>query len=60
MGYQAYENCLVSYYPYGKEAITGYVAEPWHIRYVGDQATDIYQSGLCLEEYLGIQGGDYN
>ena len=47
-------------YPYGKEAITGYVAEPWHIRYVGDQATAIYQSGLCLEEYLGIQGGDYN
>ncbi|MGM9947084.1 D-alanyl-D-alanine carboxypeptidase family protein [Floccifex sp.] len=47
-------------YPYGKENITGYVAEPWHIRYVGEQATAIYQSGLCLEEYLGIQGGDYN
>ena len=28
---------------------------PWHIRYVGvDVATSIYNSGICLEEYLGI------
>ena len=42
-------------YPKGKERITGYQYEPWHIRYVGvDVATSIYNSGLCLEEYLGI------
>lgn len=42
-------------YPKGKESITGYQYEPWHIRYVGvDVATSIYNSGLCLEEYLGI------
>ena len=42
-------------YPEGKEAQTGYMYEPWHIRYVGvDTATKIYNSGLCLEEYFGI------
>lgn len=41
-------------YPYGKEHITGYSYEAWHIRYVGDAAQDIMNSGLCLEEYLGV------
>ncbi|MGN1329934.1 MAG: D-alanyl-D-alanine carboxypeptidase family protein [Clostridia bacterium] len=42
-------------YPQGKQDITGYVYEPWHIRYVGkDLASKIKESGLCLEEYLGI------
>uniref|UniRef100_UPI0026EF6DE0 D-alanyl-D-alanine carboxypeptidase family protein n=1 Tax=Streptococcus merionis TaxID=400065 RepID=UPI0026EF6DE0 len=49
---------IVRYLP-GKEAITGYMAEPWHIRYVGDIAARIYQSGLTLEEYLSVSGGDY-
>ena len=45
-------------YPEGKEAITGYISEPWHLRYVGVKtATDIYLSGLCLEEYLDVPGG---
>lgn len=46
-------------YKAGKEHITGYQAEPWHLRYVGNIATDIYHSGLTLEEYLGVQGGGY-
>lgn len=42
-------------YPEGKEDITGYEYEPWHIRYVGEeQAKTITESGLCLEEYLDI------
>ena len=42
-------------YPKGKEAITGYSYECWHIRYVGVQmATEIYQQGLTLEEYLDV------
>ena len=42
-------------YPKGKEEITGYKYEPWHIRYVGvEKATEIYESGLCLEEFLNI------
>ncbi|MBQ7688730.1 MAG: M15 family metallopeptidase [Clostridia bacterium] len=42
-------------YAKNKEAQTGYIYEPWHIRYVGkDLAAAIYHSGLCLEEFFGI------
>ena len=42
----------------GKEEITGYPAEPWHIRYVGDPAVaaEIMEQGITLEEYLGEAG----
>lgn len=38
----------------GKEAITGYNYEPWHIRYVGSAeiAREITERGITLEEYL--------
>ena len=40
-------------YPEGKQSVTGVMFEPWHYRYVGKEAaSDIYASGLCLEEYL--------
>ena len=42
-----------------KEAITGYQAEAWHLRYVGDIAEQIYTSKLTLEEYFGVEGGNY-
>lgn len=42
-------------YPKGKEDITGYKYEPWHIRYLGaEKAEAVYNSGLTLEEYLNI------
>ena len=42
-------------YPDGKEAITGYTYEPWHVRYVGvDVATHLKTTGLTLDEYLGV------
>ncbi len=42
-------------YPKGKQKITGYMYEPWHVRYVGVKlATKLHDSGLTLEEYLGI------
>ena len=44
-------------YVKGKEDITGYIFEPWHIRYVGvELATKLYNNGdwITLEEYLGI------
>ena len=45
-------------YPKGKEEITGYSYEPWHIRYVGIiPATIIYQNNLTLEEYLNDFAG---
>ncbi|HFI0171440.1 TPA: LD-carboxypeptidase LdcB/DacB [Streptococcus suis] len=49
---------IVRYLP-GKEYSTGYMAESWHVRYIGQEATDIYNSGLTLEEYFGVPGGGY-
>lgn len=47
---------LISY-PSGKEPITGYVYEPWHIRYVGVRlARDILISGQTLTEYFLSHG----
>ena len=39
----------------GKESITGFNYEPWHIRYVKDKAVakEIMDKGITLEEYLG-------
>lgn len=53
------ENChkygFILRYPASDVAKTGYMYEPWHIRYIGvDAATRVYESGLCLEDYLGI------
>ena len=40
-------------YPKGKEKITGYIFEPWHLRYVGKAlAKELYQNNLTLEEYI--------
>ena len=40
-------------YPTGQTDVTGIVYEPWHYRYVGKEyAQDIYEKGLCLEQYL--------
>ncbi|MBW4839257.1 MAG: M15 family metallopeptidase [Paenibacillaceae bacterium] len=39
-------------YPEGKEDITGYKYEPWHLRYVGNEiAADIGERNITLEEY---------
>lgn len=54
------ENCykygfILRYPSFESEAITGYMYEPWHIRYLGDEnAYYVHFSGLTLEEYLGI------
>jgi D-alanyl-D-alanine carboxypeptidase len=39
-------------YPKGKESVTGYKYEPWHLRYVGKSiAQTIMSQGITLEEY---------
>ncbi len=39
----------------GKDEYTGYMYEPWHVRYIGkEKARIITDSGLSLEEYYGI------
>lgn len=45
----------------GKESLTGYAYEPWHIRYVGkDIAEEIYANQMTLEQYfddaIAVQG----
>lgn len=48
----AYKYGFIIRYPKGKEDITGYQYEPWHLRYVGKVlATILYKSGLTLDEY---------
>lgn len=52
-----YKYGFIIRYPKGKENITGYIYEPWHIRYVGkDLAAELYNNGdwITLEEYFGI------
>ncbi len=40
-------------FPKGKESITGYQYEPWHLRYVGKEiALEIMSAGITLEEYV--------
>ena len=49
------EHGFILRYLDGREHITGYAYEPWHIRYVDDRdvATEIVERGITLEEYLG-------
>lgn len=49
---------FIQRYPDDKTSITGVAHEPWHLRYVGqDAAAAIYAQGLCLEEYVARLGG---
>jgi D-alanyl-D-alanine carboxypeptidase len=42
-------------YPEGKEAITGYQYEPWHLRYVGKElATELQKTGQTMEEFFNL------
>jgi D-alanyl-D-alanine carboxypeptidase len=59
LAHNAHRYGFIVRYQAGKEWITGYMAEAWHIRYIGPEAADIYHSGLSLEEYFGVAGGGY-
>lgn len=49
----AYKYGFILRYPKNKVETTQYGYEPWHYRFVGRQAaSEIYFSGMCLEEYL--------
>jgi D-alanyl-D-alanine carboxypeptidase len=52
----AYSYGFVVRYPEGKQGITGYIYEPWHLRYVGTElATAIHAAGNpTLEEFFGL------
>lgn len=55
----AHEFGFIIRFPKGKEDITGYQYEPWHIRYVGlASAREIHERNLTLEEFLQEYGMD--
>ena len=47
-------------YPEGKENITKYSYEPWHLRFVGEISSNIYHNKLTLEEYYNNKNRDNN
>lgn len=52
-----YKYGFIIRYPKGKQKITGYKYEPWHVRYVGKTlAKKLYNGGdwITMEEYFGI------
>lgn len=55
--YQWFAGILADYgfiirYPEGKDSLTGYSYEPWHLRYLGrDLAKKVYNSNLTYDEY---------
>ncbi|MDB5186221.1 MAG: peptidase [Candidatus Saccharibacteria bacterium] len=52
----AHEYGFIIRYQQGKEAITTYQFEPWHIRYVGtDLAQELHKSGLTMEEFFNLR-----
>lgn len=53
--HNAYKFGFILRYPSDKTEITGYMYEPWHFRYIGDElAYEIYKSKLTLEEYFKL------
>ena len=55
MAANAHRYGFIVRYPKGKEKVTGYRWEPWHLRYVGTgTATHLKKTGLTLDEYLGV------
>ena len=48
-------------YPRDSTDITGFIFEPWHLRYVGaEHAIRIFEAGVTLEEYLEMYSYFYN
>lgn len=63
---QAHTFGFVVSFPEGKESLTGYVYEPWHVRYIGvDRASKLFELGylkptneVYLAKFLSEQGAD--
>jgi len=58
------ENCtkygFIMRYPEDKKEITGIIYEPWHYRYVGNQAAvKITENNWCFEEYVDYLNAEY-
>ncbi len=53
----SYKYGFIFRYPGHKTELTGVAEEVWHYRYVGvEAAAEIYEQGICLEEYIERMG----
>ncbi len=52
----AWEYGFILRYPEDSDEVTGFIWEPWHLRYVGiELATEMHESGIAiLEEFFGL------
>ena len=51
----SYKYGFIIRYPKGKQHITQFIEEPWHIRYLGvELATKVHDSGLTYDEYYDL------
>ncbi|MFO0920621.1 MAG: M15 family metallopeptidase [Candidatus Saccharimonadales bacterium] len=51
----SYKYGFIIRYPSGKESVTGYQYEPWHLRYVGKElAVELQKTGQTMEEFFGL------
>ncbi len=51
LGAHAFEHGFALSYPPGKQRVTGYRPEPWHVRFVGNEiAAELHRRGWTLEE----------
>ncbi|MEK3979975.1 M15 family metallopeptidase [Psychrobacillus sp. FSL K6-2836] len=51
----AHKYGFIMRYPNGAEKITGYMYEPWHFRYIGEElALKVYEANVTLEEFLDL------
>jgi D-alanyl-D-alanine carboxypeptidase len=51
----SYKYGFIIRYQQGRDGLTGYEYEPWHVRYVGQGlASQIQQNGQTLEQYFGL------
>lgn len=55
----AHEYGFIIRYREGTKDITGYMYEPWHLRYVGKEfSTDVHEQAVTLEEFFGLYPSD--
>ena len=59
----AWKYGFIQRYPEGKTDETGYIFEPWHYRYVGEElAKTLYNNGdwITMEDYFGVDSAYKN
>ena len=51
----SYKYGFIIRYAKGTTPITGYIEEPWHLRYVGVEiATDVHEKNITYDEYYDL------